>query len=104
VDESAESVCSADARRSGRLEAGGRSWLRQGKREAAVRTMGVVVLDVGAQDALELAAARYQEPVEALPAYRADEAFGVRVRLRRPDRRPDDLDPFAADDVVERGV
>jgi hypothetical protein len=62
------------------------------------------VLDVGAQDTLELAAARDHEPVKALAAYRADEAFGVRVRLRRSDRRLDDLDPFAAEDVVERGV
>ncbi len=43
--------------------------------------MGVVVIDVDAQDALELPATADQEPVEAVAADRADPAFGVPVAL-----------------------
>jgi hypothetical protein len=50
-----------------------------GQAEAAVWTVAVVVLDVGTQDALEFAAACDQEPVEALPTYRANEALGICV-------------------------
>src|SRR5205814_1376504 len=50
---------------------------------------------------LGLAAADDQEPVEALAADAADPALDVRVRVRRPHRRVDDLDRFAAEDVVE---
>ena len=66
-----------------------------------MRPMGVVVVDVDAEDALELPAAGDQEPVEAVPADRADPAFGERVCLRRPTRRADDLEAFAAEHVVE---
>ena len=67
-----------------------------------MRALAVVVLDVLAQDALELAPAQDQQPVEALLAQRADEALGVRVGVRRPERRPDDLDPLGPEDLVER--
>jgi hypothetical protein len=45
--------------------------------------VGVVVVDVDAQDALELATACDEEPVEAVTADAADPAFGERVCLRR---------------------
>jgi hypothetical protein len=61
----------------------------------------VVVLDVDAQDAFEVAAADDQEPVETFRSDRADEALGVGVRLRRSHRRVDHPDPFAAEDLVE---
>jgi hypothetical protein len=63
--------------------------------------VGVVVLDVRAQDALELSAADDQKPVEAVAADGADPAFGERVRLRHPERGADDLDAFALEDGVE---
>ena len=66
--------------------------------------VAVVVVNVDAEDTLELAAVDDQDPVETLAADRADEALGVGVHLRRPDRRLDDLDPFAAKDFVERRV
>jgi hypothetical protein len=66
-----------------------------------VRPVGVVVVDVDAQYALELSAACDQEPVEAVAAYGADPAFGERVCLRRPKRRADDLDALALEDHVE---
>src|SRR4051794_41364739 len=63
--------------------------------------MSVVVIDVAAQYALELPAAAYQEPVEAVAADRADPAFGERVRLRRARRGAEDLDGLVAEDLVE---
>jgi hypothetical protein len=66
-----------------------------------MRPVGVVVVDVDAQDALELSAAGDQEPIEAVAASRANEALSDRVRLRRSKWRADDLDAFAFEDVVE---
>jgi hypothetical protein len=98
VQEAAEAVAAVDIAagrwfelwRFGRLE-----------RESAVRAFAVVVLDVGAQDPLELAAADDQEPVEAFRAHRADEALGGGVRLRRSRRRVDHSDSIAAEHLVE---
>jgi hypothetical protein len=50
------------------------------------------VVDVDAQDALELATACDEEPVEAVTADAADPAFGERVCLRRAKRSADDPD------------
>jgi hypothetical protein len=58
-----------------------------------MRAMAVVVIDVGVQDALELATTGHQAPVEALAPHGGDEALGKRVRRRRVDRCSDDLDP-----------
>src|SRR6266542_7128578 len=69
--------------------------------ESSVWPLLVEVADVDVEDMLELAATEDQEPVEALPAHAADPAFGVGVRVRRLDRRPDDLHAFAAEDAVE---
>src|SRR3954464_8924997 len=77
------------------------SWCRCGQQERAMRPVGVVVVDIDAQDALKLPAAADQEPVEAIAAYRADPAFGERVCLRRPKWGADDLDAFAAEDLIE---
>jgi hypothetical protein len=57
-----------------------------------VWTLLVEVADVDAEDVLELAAPEDQQPVEALPAHAADPALGMGVRVRRLDRRPNDLD------------
>jgi hypothetical protein len=65
--------------------------------------VGVVVVDVDAQDTLKLPAAADQEPVEAIAAGGADPAFGERVCLRRAKRGADDLDALAAEDLVEGG-
>jgi hypothetical protein len=61
-------------------------WYRWFPRESAVWPMGVVVVDVNAQDALELPAATDQEAVEAVAADGTDPAFGERVCLRRSKR------------------
>src|SRR5438067_12552747 len=59
----------------------------------------MVALD--AEQAGELTLARDQAAVEAVVAERPHPALGVRVRVRRLHRRVDDLDRFAAEDVVE---
>jgi hypothetical protein len=70
---------------------------------AAVGPLVVVVLEVLAEDALEVALAADQEPVEALCADGAAGALGVGVRDGRADRRLDDPDPFARERGVEGG-
>src|SRR5437588_485243 len=69
-----------------------------------MRPMAVVVIDVHAEDALELPAADDQDQVEALTPHGADEALGERVRLRRLDRRSHDLDPLTLKHGVEGGA
>ena len=66
-------------RRSGEAESTSRLW--RDESQATMRTMAVVVLDVGVQDTLELATAGDQDPVEELAPHGADEALGKRVGL-----------------------
>jgi hypothetical protein len=68
-----------------------------------MRAMSVVVIDVGAECALELAATEDHDPVEALATDRADEPLGERIRLRRLEGCSDDLDPLAPEDRQRRG-
>jgi hypothetical protein len=63
--------------------------------------MLVVVPDVDAQNALEIAAASDQDPVETVPADGSDPALGVGVRVRRSNRRADHLDPLGTEDLIE---
>ncbi len=44
----------------------------------------VVVLDIHAEDVLELAATKDQQPVEALAADAADPTLHVRIRVSAP--------------------
>ncbi len=66
-----------------------------------MRPMAVVVVDVDAEHLLKLSRADDQDPGEAVAADGADPALGERVRLRHPERRADDLDAFASEDLVE---
>jgi hypothetical protein len=61
----------------------------------------VEVVDVDAEDMLELAATEDQEPIEALSTHAADPALCVGVRVRGADRCADDRDVFALEDAVE---
>jgi hypothetical protein len=102
VNEPTESIRAENPERSrGSGEAESRSRLWRQESQATMRTMAVVMIDVGVQDALELATIDDQDPVEALAPHGADEALGKRVRLRSLDRCSDDLDPLAAKDLVE---
>jgi hypothetical protein len=51
-----------------------------------------------------MSAADDQQPVETLGADGADEALGLGVCSWRTDRRLDDIDAFAAEDLVKRGT
>jgi len=102
VEESAESVASP-----GRCLRRWRRWrLGRDRRlapERSVWALAVVVVDVDAQDAVELALSEDQQPVQAFGSCGPHEAFGVRVGLRRAERRPDHVDAFGAEDLVKAG-
>ena len=69
--------------------------------ERAVWPLAVVVADIGADDALELAAVEDEQPVEALATDAADPALHVRVRVRRPNWGSDDPDALITEERVE---
>lgn len=71
--------------------------------ERSVWALGVVVVDVDAQHADEVARAEDQQPVQALRACGSNEALGIGVGLRRAERRQDHLDALGAKDLVEGG-
>jgi hypothetical protein len=100
VDQSAEGVAAPNV---GRRPALGRRRLRErwALLERAVRTVFVVVADVGTHDLLELAAADDQDPVEAFAPQASHPALGVRLRPWRPHGRPDDADALRAEHLVE---
>jgi hypothetical protein len=66
-------------------------------------TMTVVVSEVLAQDVLELSATEDEEPVQALPAQRADDSLADGVGLGCSDRGRDDLDALGGKDGIEAG-
>jgi hypothetical protein len=103
VDQSAESIWTLDMAWSRRRDKSERWLLRiwRGEVERAVRPVAVVVLDEDAKHALEVLSVDDEEPVETLGPGGADEALGDRIPLRRSNRRPDRLDPFATEDRVE---
>ena len=101
MDEAAEAVAAVDRTRGRGLGLACASRLRRTQVERAVPPLAVVVVDEHAEDVLEVAAVEDQQPVQTVGADGTDEAFGDRVRFRRPNRRLDDPDPFAAEDLVE---
>ena len=66
-----------------------------------VWSCGVVVSRVGAEDALEMPAAKHKHPVQALCPDTAHPTFREGVRARRPDRRLDDPHPLGAKHLIE---
>jgi hypothetical protein len=66
-----------------------------------MRSVSVVVVRESAESTFELAAARDQQPIAALSTDGTDEALGDGVRLRRAERRPDDLESLGSEDLVE---
>ena len=63
--------------------------------------VAVVIVDVDAERAFEVAPVHDQEPVETFGADGTDEALGGRVRFRRSYWRLDDADAFARENGVE---
>ena len=101
MDEAVEPVSSEHA--------GGRpgTWRVAGRGRAlvqgSVRAVGVEVLDVLAQNDVEVAWSGDQKVVEAFPAQGADEPFRDRVRPRCPDWGANDADVGTGEHGVERG-
>jgi hypothetical protein len=103
VNQASESVPSVDLTGllwSRRPQEWCRLWRDEAK--ASMRPMAVVVLDIGTQRTLELAATEDQHPVEALAPHGADEALGEGVCLRGLHRCADNRDPLSSKDLIER--
>src|SRR5205814_35592 len=78
-------------------------WMRRLEAQRAVRPVAIVVGDEASQDVLEMLFVQDQQPVETLRANGAHEALRHAVRLRRPERRTNNLVPNAAKYFVETG-
>jgi len=66
-----------------------------------MRPVFVVVLDVHAQDSLEVSAPEDEDAIEAVAADGAHPALSERICVRRSHRRPDHLDPLGTKDLIE---
>jgi hypothetical protein len=78
---------------------GRRLWRLQPQR--LVRTVSVVMLDVDAEDLLQVATADDQQPVQALGTGGAHPALRIGIRLGCPDRGYQHLATLRAEHVVE---
>ncbi len=65
-------------------------------------TLLIVMGDVAAEHPLKMASGDNQRSVEALGADGSHPSLGHGVRPGSADRRPDHLDPFGPEDLVER--
>ena len=99
VDEATEAVAAVDlAHMRSCLWRVGVGWA---KFKGTMRPLAVVMVDVDAEHAFEVASIEDQQPVEALRTDCSDEALRDRVGLRRSDGRLHDPDAFAAENLVE---
>jgi hypothetical protein len=80
----------------------GRVWWAE--TNSTMRPLRVVVVDVDAETAFEVAAVEDQQPVETLRTDGSDETLGNGVRSRRPHRCLHGVDAFAAQNLVEGGA
>ena len=71
--------------------------------QRSVRPVRVEVLDILAQNDVEVTWSGDQKVVEAFPAQGSDEAFCDRIRPGCPGRRADDANVGTYEDDVERG-
>ena len=76
---------------------------RHSESKATVRPMLIVMPDVVAKDCFEMMTAENERPVEALFPYSPYPPFRDRVRAGRSDGRPDHLDAFGDEHLVEAG-
>ncbi len=60
--------------------------------DTLMRSRVVVVVDIDAQHSAKMPFPEDQDPVEALPSNGANPAFRERIRIWRPNWRPDDRD------------
>jgi hypothetical protein len=66
-----------------------------------VRPLLVVVANIATQQPQQMAPPEQQRPVQTVRPFSLDPALGVGIRLRRPDRRSEDLPTLATEHVVE---
>jgi hypothetical protein len=69
--------------------------------ECPVWSVDVVMIDVDAQDALEVSTISNEQPVEALRTHGLHESLGDGVRLGCAKRGPHDLKALAPEDLIE---
>ena len=101
VDEPAEELAAVDAERGG-TDGSRRALVWRLKAKRAVWPMPVVVVEVDAEDVVEVPAAQDQHAaVETFAPECPDPTFRVGVRVRRPHWCADDPDAFAAEHRVE---
>jgi len=103
VDEPTEYVVASNVaeRRGSRGHCTDRCWHFESK--AAMRPMLVVMPDVVAKDCFEVVTAENERPVETLFPDGPYPPLRDRVRTRRSDGRPDHLDAFGDEHLVEAG-
>jgi len=103
VDEPTEHIVATNVaeRRGSRGHCTDRCWHFEPK--ATVRPVLVVMPDVVAKDCFEMMTAKNECPVEALFTYGPYPPLRDRVRTRRSDGRPDHLDAFGDEHLVETG-
>jgi hypothetical protein len=79
-----------------------RRWpVRWRERQASVRPMSVVMINVDGQDALEVTRIQNEQPIETFGTDRPNESFRDRVRLRRLNRRANDTNIGATKYLVK---
>ena len=104
MDEAAQAITSSDRSASRMLNKTLRgsicAW--RAEVERAVWSVAVVMIDVDAQDALEVSTISDEQPVEALGAHGPHESLGDGVRLGCTKRGPHHLNALATKDLVER--
>ena len=69
--------------------------------DSSMRSRAVVVLGVRIEDALQVTPAKDEDVVETLSSSASDPALRERVRFRRTDRCPHNLEAFGPEDLIE---
>lgn len=104
VDRAAEQVVPLDLMRAWRRDRSG-GWRGAGvgrtQVECSMRSNGVVVPDVNAEDVGDMVVTDDQQPVQVLAANASDPALHVSVGIRRMDGSGDDFDALAFEKGVE---
>ena len=94
-----QAIATRDAR--GRFERCATLGLRRRKVQGSMRPMAVVVINENAHNLLKMRLVEHQDPIETFGANRSYESLRDAVGLWRAKRRTNDLDPIAAEHVVE---
>jgi hypothetical protein len=97
VEEPAEAITPADVEGFAAVGRGPSPRKRWVLRQCSMRAVPVVVLDIGPQRPLKMAAVEDQQPVQALAPHAPKPALGEGVRPGRANRCSDDLGALIAE-------